>query len=87
MPTVRLIEPVRRALGWNVEDIEEVVRGFKVKSRDKPVDYGLPALRAPKVLVEVSPQSGTTTGSGSDTTCFYLGDEQLAWMRLLRRHQ
>ncbi len=36
-----LIEPVLRALGWDVEDIEAVVREFRLKSRDKPVDYGL----------------------------------------------
>ena len=27
-----LIEPVLRALGWDVEDIEEVVREFRLKS-------------------------------------------------------
>ena len=50
-----LIEPVLRALGWDVEDIEEVVREFKVKSRDKPVDYGLLVLRTPKLFVEAKP--------------------------------
>ncbi|MFO1052216.1 MAG: type I restriction enzyme HsdR N-terminal domain-containing protein [Planctomycetota bacterium] len=50
-----LIEPVLRALGWDVEDIEEVVREFKVKSRDKPVDYGLLALREPRLFVEAKP--------------------------------
>jgi predicted type IV restriction endonuclease len=50
-----LIEPVLRKLGWDVEDIEEVVREFKVKSRDKPVDYGLLVLRTPKLFVEAKP--------------------------------
>lgn len=36
-----LIEPVLRALGRDVEDIEELQREFCLKSRDKPVDYGL----------------------------------------------
>lgn len=50
-----LIEPVLRALGWDVEDIEEVVREFKIKSRDKPVDYGLLVLRGPRLFVEAKP--------------------------------
>ena len=32
-----LIEPVLRALGWDVEDLDEVQREFRLKSRDKPV--------------------------------------------------
>jgi len=42
-----LIEPVLRALGWNVEDIEEVVHEFRVKSRHEAVDYGLLVQRKP----------------------------------------
>lgn len=47
-----LIEPVLRALGWDVEDMEEVNREFKVKRRDRPVDYALLLLRNPRLLVE-----------------------------------
>ena len=47
-----LIEPVLRALGWDVEDIEEVQREFRVKKRDKPVDYGLLVLRTPRLFLE-----------------------------------
>ena len=47
-----LIEPVLRALGWDTEDVEEVVREYRIKSRDKPVDYGLLALRTPRLFVE-----------------------------------
>jgi len=35
------IDPVLRALGWNVEYADEVQREFKHKPRDKPVDYAL----------------------------------------------
>ncbi|MFO1077113.1 MAG: type I restriction enzyme HsdR N-terminal domain-containing protein [Planctomycetota bacterium] len=35
------IDPLLRALGWNVEDADEVQREFKHKPRDKPVDYAL----------------------------------------------
>jgi len=47
-----LIEPVLQALGWNVEDIEEVQREFRLKKRDKPVDYGLLVLRTPRLFLE-----------------------------------
>ncbi len=36
-----LIDPILRALGWDVEDIDEVAREYRVKSRDKPVDFAL----------------------------------------------
>lgn len=41
-----LIEPVLRLLGWDTEDIDEVVREFRSKPKDTPVDYGLFTLRA-----------------------------------------
>jgi len=47
-----LIEPVMRALGWDTEDVEEVAREFKVRSSDKPVDYGLLQLRKPRLFIE-----------------------------------
>ena len=47
-----LIEPLLRALGWNVEDVEEVQREFKVKKSDKPVDYGLLVLRNLRLFLE-----------------------------------
>jgi predicted type IV restriction endonuclease len=50
-----LIEPVLRSLGWDVEDVEEVVREYRIKSRDKPVDYGLLVLRTPRLFVEAKP--------------------------------
>jgi hypothetical protein len=47
-----LIEPVLRALGWDVEDLDEVRREFRRKSGDNPVDYTLFLLRTPRLFVE-----------------------------------
>ena len=47
-----LIEPILRALGWDVEDVEEVQREFKTHARHKPVDYGLLLMRTPRLLIE-----------------------------------
>jgi hypothetical protein len=47
-----LIQPVLRALGWDVEDLEDVQREFKQRKQDKPVDYALSLLRTPCLFVE-----------------------------------
>ena len=36
-----LIEPVLRALGWDVEDLDEVRCEYKLKQADNPVDYAI----------------------------------------------
>ena len=47
-----LIEPVLRALGWVVEDVEEVQHEYKHRRQDKPVDYALIIARTPRLFVE-----------------------------------
>lgn len=47
-----LIDPVLRALGWEVGNLEEVSQEYKRKPQDKPVDYALFLLRTPKLFVE-----------------------------------
>jgi hypothetical protein len=43
---------VLRALGWDVEDVEEVAREYKGKKQDKPVDYALLVMREPRLFVD-----------------------------------
>jgi hypothetical protein len=47
-----LLQPVLRALGWDVEDLEDVQREYKIRKQDKPVDYSLFLLRTPCLFVE-----------------------------------
>ena len=47
-----LIDPVLRALGWDVGDLEEVQQEYKRRPKDKPVDYALLLLRTPRLFVE-----------------------------------
>lgn len=47
-----LIDPVLRALGWDVGDLEEVRQEYKRRPQDKPVDYALLLLRTPRLFVE-----------------------------------
>lgn len=50
-----LIEPVLRALRWNPEDVEEVVREYTSEKKGNPVDYGLLTGRQPRLFVEAKP--------------------------------
>lgn len=47
-----LIEPLLSALGWNLLDLSEVVREYRDKPQDNPVDYALFILRSPCLFVE-----------------------------------
>ena len=47
-----LIEPVFSALGWNLQEIDEVRREYKRKPQDNPVDYALFLNRTECLFVE-----------------------------------
>jgi hypothetical protein len=47
-----LIDPLLAALGWDIEDIDEVSREYRRKPQDNPVDYALFMLRSPRLFVE-----------------------------------
>lgn len=43
---------MRRALGWDVEDVEQVRHEYRPKGADRPVDYALLLSRVPQLFVE-----------------------------------
>lgn len=47
-----LIVPVLRALGWDVEDLEDVKLEYRRRPSDNPVDYALFLLRSPRLFIE-----------------------------------
>jgi hypothetical protein len=47
-----LIVPVLRALGWDVEDLEDVKLEYRRRPADNPVDYALFLLRTPRLFIE-----------------------------------
>lgn len=53
-----LINPVLRALGWDLEDLDEVVLEYKRKAMDNPVDYALMLQRTPRLFIEAKPLDG-----------------------------
>jgi hypothetical protein len=50
-----LIVPVLRALGWDVEDLEDVKLEYRRRPNDNPVDYALLLLRTPRLFIEAKP--------------------------------
>jgi len=50
-----LIDPLLAALGWNLEELDEVSREYKRKPQDNPVDYALFVMRSPCLFVEAKP--------------------------------
>ncbi len=56
-----LIEPVLRALGWDLEDLDEVQRAYKPRSADNPVDYALLVLDRPRLFIEAKALGGDLT--------------------------
>lgn len=47
-----LIEPVLSALGWRLDELDEVRREYKRKPQDNPVDYALFLFGSPRLFVE-----------------------------------
>ncbi len=47
-----LIEPIIEALGWDLRDWEQVMREYRGKPRDNPVDYALLLRRSPLLFIE-----------------------------------
>jgi hypothetical protein len=47
-----LIEPLLSALGWDIEELEEVHREYRRKAQDRPVDYALFLRRDPRLFIE-----------------------------------
>ena len=50
-----LIAPILRALGWDVEDLDDVKLEYRRRPSDNPVDYALFLLRTPRLFIEAKP--------------------------------
>jgi hypothetical protein len=58
-----LIAPVLRALGWEMEDLEEVQLEYKRRAMDNPVDYALFIQRSPRLFVEAKALGASVSDS------------------------
>ena len=53
-----LMRSVLRALGWDVEDLEDVKLEYRRRPSDNPVDYALFILRTPRLFIEAKALGG-----------------------------
>jgi hypothetical protein len=58
-----LIVPILRALGWDIEDLEDVKLEYRRRPSDNPVDYALFLLRTPRLFIEAK-SLGSHLGDG-----------------------
>jgi Restriction Enzyme Adenine Methylase Associated/Type I restriction enzyme R protein N terminus (HSDR_N) len=47
-----LIDPVLAALGWRLDELDDVRREYRAKPQDNPVDYALTVFGQPRLFVE-----------------------------------
>jgi predicted type IV restriction endonuclease len=47
-----LIDPILTALGWDLQNIDEVQREYRRKPQDNPADYGLFLNATPRLFAE-----------------------------------
>jgi len=52
-----LIDPVLAALGWRLDEFEDVRREYRAKPQDNPVDYALTVFGQPRLFVEAKAYS------------------------------
>lgn len=62
---ITLIEPILKALGWDIYEIDEVRREYKRKPTDNPVDYALFVMRSPRLFIEAKDLSKDLSGRKS----------------------
>ena len=48
----KLINPILSALGWDLEELDEVRLEYRKKPKDNPVDYALFIMRTPRLFIE-----------------------------------
>lgn len=61
-----LIDPILRALGRDLEDLDEVRHEYRRKARDNPVDCALFLLGMPRLFVEAK-ALGENLGTGASS--------------------
>lgn len=78
-----LITPVLKALGWDMEDLDEVRLEFKPKPSHNPVDYALFMVRTPKLFVEAKGLGeNLTDGKWSSQIISYATVAGVLWVAL-----
>lgn len=74
-----LIDPVLAALGWHVDELEDVRREYRAKSADNPVNYALVVFGKPRLFVEAKALSVALDRKSASQVVGYAATVGVAW--------
>ena len=74
-----LIDPVFAALGWHVDELEDVRREYRAKPGDNPVDYALVVFGKPRLFVEAKALSVALDRKSASQVLGYAATVGVAW--------
>jgi len=77
-----LIDPVLTALGWRVDELQDVRREYRAKPQDNPVDYALLAFGKPRLFVEAKALSSTLDRKSASQLLGYAAVVGVGWCLL-----
>jgi predicted type IV restriction endonuclease len=79
-----LIQPLLRALGWDVDDLDDVHFECREKSKDKPSDYAMLLMRAQVLFLEAKTIGESLDGRRSANHVMgYAGVAGSQWLVLM----
>jgi hypothetical protein len=74
-----LIDPALSALGWHVDELEDVRREYRAKPGDNPVDYALVVFGKPRLFVEAKALSVALDRKSASQVLGYAATVGVAW--------
>jgi hypothetical protein len=74
-----LIDPVLAALGWRVDELEDVRREYRAKTNDNPVDYALVVFGKPRLFVEAKALSVALDRKSASQVVGYAATVGVSW--------
>ena len=77
-----LIEPVLAALGWRLDELDEVRREYRAKAQDNPVDYALLVFGQPRLFVEAKALSTALDRKSASQVLGYASVVGVGWCLL-----
>ena len=77
-----LIEPLLAALGWRLNDLDEVRREYRAKSQDNPVDYALLVFGQARLFVEAKAYSSALNRKCASQVMGYAAVVGVGWCLL-----
>jgi hypothetical protein len=74
-----VIDPVLVALGWHVDELEDVRREYRAKPSDNPVDYALFVFGKPRLFIEAKALATTLDRKSASQVVGYAATVGVGW--------